>query len=70
MLTNMKFFENWKTAKLYHEILNGLAELDKDTYREAVTELFHRKQVSEPGEFTVFKITEKDLYRLKEELDV
>jgi len=68
MITGINIFENRKAMQLFVECSNGLGEIARVLFTKKVQELFDQKTVSEDGEFDSFKITEKDVARIYDNL--
>lgn len=64
----MKMYDSIATINFAHTFMNRLSDKDKERFTEALTALFHKKQVSEEGEYKEFKITRQDVARIYEEM--
>lgn len=60
----MKIFADKKASRLFLSMLEALPEGERAGFTAQVKELFWKKQNSEDGEYSQFKVTSDDLYEI------
>jgi len=57
----MRIYDSLKTIHYVHDLNKSLSDEEKVEFVAELTALFHKKQVSEDGEYDNYKITKEDV---------
>jgi flagellin-specific chaperone FliS len=69
-MTLVKMFESRKAEKLFVELSNSLEGEKHEAFSENIRSLFDKKIISEEGEYNTFRLTEQDVARVFDAVNV